>query len=157
MADDRGLELRSIAERFAQSTGALDDLAERIRSLSSTSAALDVATSGIQEVAAGTRDLLSALASMAGQLRETSDGLRSATFAAQTFLSQTDTSAIAASLAALETILRDQISTLTQERDRALNERDAALRDLAALQAERDRLADKVNLVPEKHRRKVGL
>jgi len=157
MADDRGIELRSIAERFAQSTGALDDLAERIRSLSSTSAALDVATSGIQEVAVGTRDLLNALASMVGQLREASDGLRSATLAAEAFLSQSDTSAIAASLTALEEMLRGQVAALTGERDRALKERDTAIRDLAGLQADMDRLADKVNLVPEKHRRKVGL
>ena len=157
MPDDRGLDMRAVTERFAQSTTALDDLAERLRSLASTSETLASADKSLRGASTAVADFLKELSSMAGQLKGATDGLRTATALAERFLAQTDTNAIATSLDELKELLKSQVTQLTTERDREAQENEKLQKELNETRSQLDQLRIKVNSVPEKQRKKLGL
>ena len=140
MADDRTLDVRAVAERFAQSAGALDELTERLHSLSATSKVLTSAGKSLDESAVAIRTFLQEVSSMSGQLRAATDGLASASRLAQQFLVQTDTGAIASSLSTIESLLSGQIATLTEEKERLRLELDGMQRELGNANTELSQL-----------------
>jgi SMC interacting uncharacterized protein involved in chromosome segregation len=156
MGNDRGLDMRAVAERFAQSATALDDLTERLQSLASTSESLARAEDNLKGVSSAVSNFIKEISAMSGQLKGATDGLRTATALAERFLTQTDTNAIAASLEELTTLMKSQISQLSTDRDREVHEKEKLQKELNLVRSELDQLKNKVNAIPDKQRKKLN-
>lgn len=128
-----------------------------LSSLTSGSESLTRANQSMTEVSAQVRRIVDEFSQMTGAMRDASSKVETAANVASQFLSQTDLSSISRGLDAIHVSLNGQVSDL-ESQVRGLSE---AVRtkdlELAQAKAELNALTSKLNSIPEKQRKKLGL
>jgi len=157
MTDDKGLELRSIAERFAQSETALDELVERLRSLKATSDVLDLTNQSTQAATHSIRQVADELSSLTGMLRNSVEILRTAATTAANFMDKTDLAGLNAQVGEIKTLLISRLAEADSNRETAERVLAATKAQLESAQQESQKLAAQLMQVPEKMRKKLGI
>jgi uncharacterized coiled-coil protein SlyX len=155
--DDKGLDIKVVVQRFAQSTEALDKLGEKLSSLTSSSEAISQANQSVTEVAIQIRKIVDEFSRMTGTMRDASNKVENAATVASQFLAQTDLSSISRGLDSIQISLNGRISDLesqVRELSTTVQQRDS---ELAQTKAELAGLKSKINAVPEKQRKKLSL
>jgi ABC-type transporter Mla subunit MlaD len=109
------------------------------------------------EVSAQVRRIVDEFSQMTGAMRDASNKVESAANVASQFLSQTDLSSISRGLDSILISLNGKITDLesqVRELSTSVQQKNS---ELLQVRTELDRLKSKVNAVPEKQRKKLGL
>lgn len=155
--DDKGLDIKVVVQRFAQSTEALDKLGEKLSSLTSSSESIAKANQSVTEVTQQFRKVVEEFSRMTGTMRDASNKVESAATVASQFLAQTDLSSISRGLDLILVALNGKVSDLEAE-VRGLREASQSKDiEIKNLQGSLDLLKANINAIPEKQRRKFGL
>jgi predicted nucleic acid-binding Zn-ribbon protein len=155
--DDKGIDIKVVAQRFAQSTEVLDKLGEKLSSLTSGSESLSRANQSMTEVSAQVRRIVEEFSRMTGAMRDASSKVESAANVASQFLSQTDLSSISRGLDAIHVSLNGKVSDLERQIKNLTEKLQSKELELAQTQSELARLKAKIDAVPEKQRKKYLL
>ena len=157
MADDRGIDIKVVAQRFAQSTEALDQLAEKLNSLGSNNEAITRVNQNVTQASNQIQKLTDELAKLTTIMRNAGSKVELAADTAAQFLSQTDLSSIGRGLDSILVSLNGKMSDLDSQ-VRSLtdlsNKKDI---ELSNIRVELGALKAKLASVPEKQRKKLGL
>ena len=154
--DDKGLDIKVVVQRFAQSTEALDKLGEKLSTLTSSSESIARANQSVTEVSQQIRKIVDEFSRMTGTMRDASNKVESAANAASQFLTQTDLSSISRGLDSILVALNGKVSDLEAE-VKALREASQTKDvEIKKLQGSLDLLKANINTIPEKQRRKFG-
>lgn len=154
MADDKGLELRTIAERFAQSESALDELIERLQSLKATSDVLELSNQSTQAMTHSIRQVSDELSALTGMLRNSVDVLRTAATNAANFMNQTDLTGLNTQVGEIKNLLNSRLSESDASREAAERAHAATKAELENERQKSQKLEAQLAQVPEKYRKK---
>jgi hypothetical protein len=156
MADEKGLELRAISERFAQSNAALDELVDRLKSLKATSDVIDMTNQSTQAATQSIRQVVDELTTLTSLLRSGTKALESATISAASFMSQTDLSGINLRLHEIRDLLNNQTAAAEAGRESAEKSLIGVKAELEASRRETQALKAQLARIPEKYLKKFG-
>ena len=157
MADDRGIDIKVVAQRFTQSTEALDQLAQKLSSLTSNNEAITRANQNVTQAANQIQKLVDELARLTTTMKDAGSKVEIASNTAAQFLSQTDLTSISRGLDLIHVSLNGKMADLDAQ-VRNLNESSHKKDlELSIARAELDLLKSKISAVPEKQRKKLGL
>ena len=92
--DDKGLDIKVVVQRFAQSTEALEKLSEKLNSLTSSSESISRANQSVSEASLQIQKIVQEFSQMTGAMRDAGSKIENAANVASLFLSQTDLSTI---------------------------------------------------------------
>jgi DNA repair exonuclease SbcCD ATPase subunit len=157
MGDDKGMDLRSITERFAKSGSALEELEERLKSLTATSEVLRMNNQSTQEAAQSIRQIVNELSTLMGVLRNSVEVLRNATSTAAAFMKDTDLTALSSDVRDMKDLLGRQLTDATSSRDLSEKMLVSTRHELEAAQQELRNLKAQLSQIPEKQRKKFGI
>jgi DNA repair exonuclease SbcCD ATPase subunit len=156
MADDRGIDIKLVAQRFTQSTEALDQLAQKLSSLTSNNESITRANQNVTQASNQIQKLLDELARLTTTMKDAGSKVEIASSTAAQFLSQTDLSSIGRGLDLILVTLNGKVSDLENQvrsLDESSHKKDL---ELSVVRTELDSLKAKVAAVPEKQRKKLG-
>jgi len=149
MSDDKNLELKSIIQKFSQSTSALDSLTEKISSLSRTSDEIGKSGAGITESHVQIRRVVDEIGALSKELKRANIAVEGALTSVASFLRGTELGAMKQGIDRVEGILTKQLSAVTSElHDLRIKEQQIA--------SEFSQLKGKVAALPEKAKKKFG-
>jgi hypothetical protein len=149
MADDRTLELKSIIAKFNQSSTTLDELSEKLATLSSVAQESSKAQTGISEAHIQVRRVADEVGNVVQELRRANIGVQSALESVATFLNGTNLDIMQQSINQISDGVQEQIRGLIQKLEERTNAERALIEEVAVLKA-------KVSAVPEKVQKKIG-
>jgi predicted nucleic acid-binding Zn-ribbon protein len=155
--DDKGLDIKVVVQRFAQSTEALDKLGEKLSTLTSSSEAISKANQSVTEVTAQIRKIVDEFSRMTGTMRDASNKVENAATVASQFLAQTDLSSISRGLDSIQISLNGRISDLENQVEGLSEKLQSKDLELTQTKSELAGLKSRINAVPEKQRKKFGL
>ncbi len=157
MADDRGIDIKVVAQRFTQSTEALDQLAQKLSSLTSNNESITRANQNVTQAANQIQKLVDELARLTTTMKDAGAKVEIASNTAAQFLSQTDLSSIGRGLDLILVTLNGKVSDLDGQVRNLQESSNKKELELSSARAELDVLKGKINAVPEKQRKKLGL
>jgi hypothetical protein len=155
--DDKGLDIKVVVQRFAQSTEALDKLSEKLASLTSSSESMTRANESVNQASVNIQKVVDEFLRLSATMRDAGSKVEEASNTASRFLSQTDLSSIERGLDSVLGLLDKKISDLEIEVQTLTNSSHKKDLELAAARSELQALKNKWNAVPEKQRKKIGL
>ena len=155
--DDKGLDIKVVVQRFAQSTEALDKLSEKLASLTSSSESMTRANDSVNQASVNIQKVVDEFLRLSATMRDAGNKVEEAATTASRFLSQTDLSSIERGLDSVLGLLNKKISDLEIEVQNLANSSHKKELELAATRSELQALKNKWNAVPEKQRKKIGL
>lgn len=113
--DDKGLDIKVVVQRFAQSTEALEKLSEKLNSLTSSSESISRANQSVSEASLQIQKIVQEFSQMTGAMRDAGSKIENAANVASLFLSQTDLSTIGIGLDSILVLLNGKISNLESQ------------------------------------------
>jgi 16S rRNA U516 pseudouridylate synthase RsuA-like enzyme len=149
MADDRTLELKSIIAKFNQSSTTLDELSEKLATLSSVTQESGKAQTGITEAHIQVRRVADEVGNVVQELRRANIGVQSALESVATFLNGTNLDTMQQSINQISDGVQEQIRSLIQKLEDRTNAERALIEEVTVLKT-------KVSAVPEKVQKKLG-
>jgi 16S rRNA U516 pseudouridylate synthase RsuA-like enzyme len=149
MADDRTLELKSIIAKFNQSSTTLDELSEKLSTLSSVAQESSKSQIGITEAHIQVRRVADEVGNVVQELRRANIGVQSALESVATFLNGTNLDRMQQSINQISDGVQEQIRDLIQTLEDRTNAERALIEEVTVLKT-------KVSAVPEKVQKKLG-
>jgi uncharacterized coiled-coil DUF342 family protein len=149
MSDDKNLELKSIIQKFSQSTSALDSLTEKISSLSRTSDEIGKSEAGISKSHLQIKRIADEIELLSKELKRANTAVEGALTSVATFLHGSELGGMKQGIDQIVGILTLQLTVTTDElKELRIKEQQVS--------SELSQLKGKVSGLPEKAKKKFG-